>query len=245
MHIHHSKQSAFTLIELLVVISIIAILAGIALPVFGEVQVRGAQTKQLSNAKQIGTACKLFAMDNTGNFPRWTDMTVNPPTPVATSGLTDSNTVLNQLIPDYLSDETIFWNPKASGYCAKTPPDSKIGTTTGAGQGGIALDKGENCWGYMAGLTETSNARWPLIADGTSASGTAYSADETKQGGVWKGKKAIVIRADLSGTTETLYSKNLTIKRDDDPKIDALDVTAGTTVGWLSTDCKWLNPKTN
>ncbi|MEI9895713.1 MAG: prepilin-type N-terminal cleavage/methylation domain-containing protein [Chthoniobacter sp.] len=74
-----SKNNAFTLIELLVVISINAILAGIALPVFGEVQVRGAQTKALSNAKQVGTACKLFAMDYSGNYPRWTDMTQNPP----------------------------------------------------------------------------------------------------------------------------------------------------------------------
>ena len=55
------KAQAFTLIELLVVISIIAILAGIALPVFGEVKIRGDQTKALSNAKQIGTACKIYA----------------------------------------------------------------------------------------------------------------------------------------------------------------------------------------
>ena len=34
----------------------IAILAGIALPVFSSVQVKGAQTKALSNAKQIGLA---------------------------------------------------------------------------------------------------------------------------------------------------------------------------------------------
>ena len=81
-----SKTDAFTLIELLVVISIIAILAGIALPVFGEVQIRGAQTKALSNAKQVGTACKLFAMDYSGNYPRWTDMTQNPPVPATTSG---------------------------------------------------------------------------------------------------------------------------------------------------------------
>ena len=71
------KTSAFTLIELLVVISIIAILAGIALPVFGEVMVRGNQTKALSNAKQVATACKLWAMDYQGNFPHY-EFRTNP-----------------------------------------------------------------------------------------------------------------------------------------------------------------------
>ena len=237
------KAQAFTLIELLVVISIIAILAGIALPVFGEVQIRGAQTKALSNAKQIGTACKLYAMDYSGTYPRYTDLTQNPPTPTQVSQLADSNTVLATLIPDYLTDETIFWNPKASKYCRKNQPDNKFGATTGMGQGGVPLDAGENSWGYIAGLSDTSNARWPLLADGTTATTTTtYVADENKQGGVWKGKKAIVIRVDISGTVETLYSKNLTVKRDDDPKLDALKVDAAS--GWLTDDSKWLNPKT-
>ncbi|HWB59848.1 MAG TPA: type II secretion system protein, partial [Chthoniobacteraceae bacterium] len=43
------SKLAFTLIELLVVITIIAILAGIALPVFTSVKVKGNQTKALSN----------------------------------------------------------------------------------------------------------------------------------------------------------------------------------------------------
>lgn len=237
------KAQAFTLIELLVVISIIAILAGIALPVFGEVQIRGAQTKALSNAKQIGTACKLYAMDYSGTYPRYTDLTQNPPTPTKVSDLSDSNTVLATLIPDYLTDETIFWNPKAVKYCKKSQPDNKFGAKEGMGQGGTVLDAGENCWGYIAGLSDTSNARWPLLADGTTAATTTtYATDENKQGGVWKGKKAIVIRVDISGTVETLYSKEHTVKRDDDPKNDALKVDAAS--GWLTDDSKWLNPKT-
>ena len=64
-----NTHSAFTLIELLVVITIIAILASIALPVFNGVTERANQTKDLSNAKQIGLALKLFASDNNGAFP--------------------------------------------------------------------------------------------------------------------------------------------------------------------------------
>jgi hypothetical protein len=50
-----------------VVIAIIAVLASIALPVLNSPE-RGSQTKDLSNAKQIALACKLFAADNDGNF---------------------------------------------------------------------------------------------------------------------------------------------------------------------------------
>ena len=47
------NTSAFTLIELLVVITIIAILASIALPVFNGVTERANQTKDLSNANRL------------------------------------------------------------------------------------------------------------------------------------------------------------------------------------------------
>jgi prepilin-type N-terminal cleavage/methylation domain-containing protein len=55
------KRAAFTLIELLVVISIIAILAGLAMP---GVLRSGKQTKVANNARQIGLALRLFAGDS-------------------------------------------------------------------------------------------------------------------------------------------------------------------------------------
>jgi prepilin-type N-terminal cleavage/methylation domain-containing protein len=145
-----SSSHGFTLIELLVVISIIAILAGIALPVFGEVQTRGAQTKALSNAKQVGLACKLFAQDYNGNFPLYTDID-NKTT--AGTGST-SNAVLQTLIPDYLPDKGVFSIPK-SAYCR----NAGIGNTEPN-----ILGAGENEWAYVLGLTDTSNSRFPLLA---------------------------------------------------------------------------------
>ncbi len=176
-----SKTEAFTLIELLVVISIIAILAGIALPVFGSVQIKGAQTKALSNAKQIGTALRLYAVDNNGTYPSY-NLGANgkPATPPVTC--TTSNVAFAQLIPDYLPNEDIFWLTK-SHWCNPTPPDNQMdppGTYTPV----LTLATGENEWAYVPTLNDTSNPTFPLIADGfTSGSGAAprkYDVNETE-----------------------------------------------------------------
>jgi prepilin-type N-terminal cleavage/methylation domain-containing protein len=187
--------SAFTLIELLVVIAIIAVLASIALPVFSSVQERGAQTKDLSNAKQIALACKLYAADNDGKFPD-KDGTAADPQP-ALAATDTSNKAFAVLIPNYLPTEKLFYLGK-SAWSPNVPDENMTNP-------GDRCESKSNNFAYEFGLTEISNPSFPLIADAPNTGGKSavYSTDSTKKGGVWKGKKAIVVRVDQSGTVET------------------------------------------
>jgi prepilin-type N-terminal cleavage/methylation domain-containing protein len=231
-----TKSAGFTLIELLVVISIIAILAGIALPVFGEVKIRGDQTKALSNAKQIGTACKIFAVDYSGMYPHYTDYplgTAATPTEARTGD--NSNAVLGCLVPDYLPDKGIFIVPK-SKYCLKA------GAAT-QGQNTNPLGPGENHWAYVSGLNDTSNSRWPLLADGFDGPNSIkYTKDENLVGGQWKGKKAIVIRCDGSGTVENVMSTTLTVKRSEGDTKNAFE---GDTQAPADGSTPWFSKENN
>jgi prepilin-type N-terminal cleavage/methylation domain-containing protein len=241
-----NSNRGFTLIELLVVITIIAILAGLAMSAIPGVLEKAQQTKVLSNGKQIGIALRLYSSDHDGNYPLYTDAVLKMP--AAISGLTDANTVLATLIPDYLTDENLFGIAKSAW--SKPGPDGKIT------QPADRLKAGENGWAYVAGLSDSSNARWPLLATGfetgTEAEPT-YTSDAGKPGGVWQGKKAIVIRCDGSGNPEvtvvqgggqaaTTGAQHRYVKRDDDATQNAFKYDQ--TVGWLmdSTSMKVLNP---
>src|SRR5438477_5211820 len=99
-----AAAAAFTLIELLIVITIIAVLAGIALPAYNGVKERGDQTKDLSNAKQVALALRLFASDNNGAYPS------KPPAAdysSASGTLANSNDAFWWLFPTYLQNEAV------------------------------------------------------------------------------------------------------------------------------------------
>ena len=63
-------RRAFTLVELLVVITVVAILVGLAVPVFSSVQENGRNVKCVGNLRQISGALNLYAQDHANHLPQ-------------------------------------------------------------------------------------------------------------------------------------------------------------------------------
>jgi prepilin-type N-terminal cleavage/methylation domain-containing protein len=203
-----NPKSAFTLIELLVVITIIAILASIALPVFNGVTERANQTKDLSNAKQIAIAMKLFAADNNGFFPSKNPAADYNAAPPALPTL--SNDAFWWLFPNYLQSEDVF--AVASSVWSPKNPDNvldPVGSTTRT----ATLAQGENNYAYVLGLTDTSNPAFPLLADGFTGTIPVYDTNKSVKGGVWAAKKAVVIFCDASGQIMKVDATTHTVMR--------------------------------
>ena len=108
------KKSAFTLIELLVVIAIIAILAGIALPVFQKAQEKARALQDLNNAKQIGLGIQAFLNDNSDDMFNNNSTPLPAPWPQRLASLPGATTSAN-----YIPDWKIFVSPfDKRGYVA-------------------------------------------------------------------------------------------------------------------------------
>jgi prepilin-type N-terminal cleavage/methylation domain-containing protein len=239
--------AAFTLIELLVVITIIAILASVALPAFIGVQERAQQTKDLSNIKQVGLALKQFATDNNGSFPAKApggagDYASAPANPPATS-----SDAFWWLFPTYLTSEQIFAVP-GSAYTPSNPDDLIDDPSGGARVNTLKL--GENAYSYLNGLTDTANASFPLAADGwvqPAANPPAYSPNKSIKGGVWAAKKAIVLFVDASAQIMKCTAAGapvpLTVMRPGH-NYSIFDNTHGNDVGdpWLANTILQLDP---
>jgi len=145
------KNQGFTLIELLVVITIIALLASMAMPAFKGIQRSAKITKDVNNVRQIVLACRTFASDWDGSYPFDVEG--------GGARFTTSTEAFNVLIPDYIDTEIIFWTP-GNPEKPLQPEEDEV------------LDQDENCFIFVAGLTDTSFSRSPLIADEMDGPGT-------------------------------------------------------------------------
>jgi prepilin-type N-terminal cleavage/methylation domain-containing protein len=238
-------SAAFTLIELLVVITIIAILASIALPAFTSVQQKGKQTKALSNGKQIALALRLFASDHDGTYPSYVvDANGNPANPPV--NVASSNDAFCQLFPTYLKSEAIFY-VGGSAWCSASAPDEVTDLTLTVPSTNT-LKTGENEWAFVLLLNDTFNPSVPLIADGFTSGGATthvYTKDQSLQGGVWKGQIAMVIRADgSSGAAQKVDPTSLTVIGPNGGAAPGDIFTTGNGAnGWLGLTNVVVNPK--
>jgi prepilin-type N-terminal cleavage/methylation domain-containing protein len=202
-------HSAFTLIELLIVITIIAVLASIALPAYNGIQERANQTKDLSNSKQVALALRQFAIDNNGSFPaKKSGADYN--TAAALTSTDKSNEAFWWLFPDYLQSEDIF--VVAGSKWTASSADNKLDAAGAAGRA-ETLKIGENNYAYVAGLTDTANPAFPLLADGFSTTIPTYDTSKAQKGGVWAAKKAVVAFCDGSGQIMKVDTTSKTVNR--------------------------------
>ncbi len=198
------RNHAFTLIELLVVITIIAILASLAVPAFTMVQTQGNQMKGVNNCKQIILSLKQFSKDNNSSYP---DSILNP----LTGGVANtSNDAFRFLVQEQIvTDERIFGCP--AGY--NTMDNNSLGAAPSFGQ---ALLPGENHWAMTAGQTDTTQGNMPMVFENPVTQGwppqwNADAAGQIKPGRTWPGGKIIIGRNDGSVAVEALNGKRGTV----------------------------------
>ncbi len=99
------RRNAFTLIELLVVIAIIAILAAILFPVFAQAKLAAKRTANISNARQVSMAVKMYLADVDDQMPIFYAYNSQPP-----AGQAGHKGVEVEILP-YCKNKDVFKDP--------------------------------------------------------------------------------------------------------------------------------------
>jgi prepilin-type N-terminal cleavage/methylation domain-containing protein len=161
------KPNAFTLVELLVVISIIGLLAGLAVPAIQGGLDKAKQQVDVSNIRQCGLIAFSYANDNDGNY----------------SG-TNTNSI---------SSTTFFTNLVGLGLLNSTKVLSGNGYTAALSTNNIRANN--IAWGYNSPLTTSDDGNLPLFISKNFGSGNTFSNVSIGQSSVgWKSKGIVVYR---------------------------------------------------
>jgi hypothetical protein len=161
------KSNSFTLVELLVVISIIGLLAGLAVPAIQGGLDKAKQQVDVSNIRQCGLIAFGYANDNDGNF----------------SG-TNTN---SQTATAY------FTNLVALGLLNSTKILAGNGYTAATSTGNITA--ANIAWGYNSPLNTSDDANLPLFISKNFGTGNTFSNVSLASATVgWKNKGIVVYR---------------------------------------------------
>ncbi|RBP45407.1 prepilin-type N-terminal cleavage/methylation domain-containing protein [Roseimicrobium gellanilyticum] len=163
-------QQGFTLIELLVVITIIAILASLAVPTFGRIQEKGNITKAISNCRQIITAMRIYSSDHGGNYMdnAKTEDDTNPQ---------DANSAFRILFTENILDNELIFGSPVSKYV----PDGNIGGKDDT-QRTKAVESGECHWMMTKGLSDSASGSVPLVYENATSGEWDPTWDIDKKG---------------------------------------------------------------
>jgi len=162
------KANSFTLVELLVVISIIGLLAGLAVPAIQGGLDKAKQQVDVSNIRQCGIVAFSYANDNEGNYNG-----------TNTNAITSTAFFTNLVSLGVLNSTKIL---AGNGYTAAL-------TTNNILVNNIA-------WGYNSGLTASDDGNLPLfISKNVGASLQTFSNIPISAATVgWKSKGIVVFR---------------------------------------------------
>jgi hypothetical protein len=175
---------------------VLFVLISLLPPAISILRNRGRQLKDLSNAKRVAVALREFARDHGGAFPN-KEPAIDYEAAENLTSANKSNDAFWWLFPTYVTSEDIFavkgsaWSPSL--------PENKL-DAPGRAERVETLQRGECAYLYVTGLNDRSNPQFPLLADaGTANDVTVYTDVKTEKGGVWGGKKAIIVFVDGSG----------------------------------------------